>query len=781
MKLNHRILLLIAPVILFSAAASSYIIYVTQKDALIKRTDSYLQLNMEKLAGYYRQTNTLVSSYAYTLAKSDIIRHYFFHEQNPFRELELVDNLHETIHTLQPKQKQFVALSILNGQRKVLYYAERSNDPFAQMDPKLLRYIGQIYQQTKKTAYVGYTENSSGEGVLLRYDVLDTKTLETPLSYNQDEIFFVVVYATLNRFNVLKKNLEFDNKTTIFFTGKPPEKEGLSQTVELQSGLSATLDPAPFILNHQLNSIQKELIFAFGISAFFTVLLLLLLLYKHVINPISRLDNQLQEVENNERKNIEVLPTNDEIGRLSSRFYVMYTELEKTYQQTKVLAENDHLTNLANRHQFQRHAKTILSQTHTHVWALYIDLDNFKYVNDKYGHQIGDSLLINFANHVKTLCQYFNQTYQIHSLASRLSGDEFAILLQSSTEQPGIEDEFAQKLLEPIQNRTHSPMGNFPITASIGIATFPEDGQHIEKLLSNADTAMYQAKNAGKNQIAHYSRELDKIVQRRANIERALRAGSFDHEFSLVYQPYFTCSGKAVSGFEVLLRWESAHLGDISPDEFIPIAEQTGLFGEIDRWVIRKAFEEFSRVQEIQTEPKKIAINLSSAELDSMQLAEYIEELAITYRIPVHLIEFEITETFAAESQSFPLLHELSKLGFGLTIDDFGSGYTSISQLVQYPVQKIKLDRQFLDTLIASQKHQVVKPLIDLCHSQNMKVTAEGIETESMHQWLSDYQCDYLQGYYFGKPMTVAELKNWKYNQEESDNEPNYRSIAQPS
>lgn len=205
MKLSHRILLLIAPVILMGAAASTYIIYVMQKDALIKRTDSYLQLNMEKLAGYYRQTNTLVSSYAYTLAKSDIIRHYIHHEQNPFRELELVDNLNDTIYALQPKQQQFVALSILNSQHKVLYYADRSHDPFAQIDPKILNYTEQVYRQTKKLKYVGYTENSSGEGVLVRYDVLDTKTLQTPLSYNQNEIFFVLVYATLDRFNHLKK------------------------------------------------------------------------------------------------------------------------------------------------------------------------------------------------------------------------------------------------------------------------------------------------------------------------------------------------------------------------------------------------------------------------------------------------------------------------------------------------------------------------------------------------------------------------------------------------
>ncbi len=761
MKLNHRILLLIAPVVLFSAAASSYIIYVTQKDALIKRTDSYLQLNMEKLAGHYRQTNSLLSSYAYTLAKSDIIHHYFFHQKNPFRELELVDNLHRTIQALQPKEKQFVALSILNGEKNPLYYAERSEDPFAKMDARILHRITEVYDTTHDTSYVGYSENSASEGVLIRYDVLDTKTLETPLSYNQDEVFFITVSATLERFNQLRKQLEEDNKSLIYFTNKAPDKQGLHQTVELQPGFYANLDPAPYLLANQLHSIQKELFIAFSVSALLTVILLLLLLYKHVINPISRLDNQLQEVESNKRRNIDVLNSNDEIGRLSSRFYAMYTELEDTYRRTKVLAENDHLTKLANRHQFQRHAELILSQDHVHVWVLYIDLDNFKYVNDKYGHQIGDSLLINFAKHVQTLCLEFNRSHQVYGLASRLSGDEFAILLHSPFLQPDCADDFALKLLQPIQHRNNSPLGNFPITASVGIATYPDDGIHIEKLLSNADTAMYQAKNAGKNQIAHYSVELDSIVQRRGSIERALREGEFDNEFHLVYQPYFTCKEGEFAGFEVLLRWQSEKLGDISPDEFIPIAEQTGLFGSIDRWVVKQAFAQFNTIQALFDQPQKIAINLSSAELDSLHLAEFIEQQAKNYNVIPPLIEFEITETFAAESQSFPLLHELSRLGFGLTIDDFGSGYTSITQLVQYPVQKIKLDRLFLDTLIASKKQNVVKPLIELCHSQNMKVTAEGIETEEMYRWLADYRCDYLQGYYFDHPMDMAELTEW--------------------
>lgn len=765
MKLNHRILLLIAPVILLSAAASSYIIYTSQKDALLKRTDSYLQLSMEKLASHFRQTRALVNSYSFTLAKSDIIRHYFYYEHNPYRELELVDNLHQTISILQPSDSQHVALSILDGDKNILYYAENSYDPFAQMDPLVKQFVDQRFNQTARTSDVSYTENSAGEGILVRYDVLDTKTLQTPLSYNRDEVFFIVVYVVLDKFNALRQHIEFDNQSPIFFQDHPPQNTlRLTQSVELQSGMYAILDPAPLLFRDRLARIQKELMLAFGFSALVTVLLLLILLYKHVINPILRLDKQLQEVENKQRKNIEILNSQDEIGRLSSRFYAMYTELDSTYQRTKTLAEYDHLTKLANRRQFQVQAEKTLLETprNSHIWVLYIDLDNFKYVNDKYGHQIGDSLLVSFADHVRRLCEAFNQQHYTYSLAARLSGDEFAIVLCAPSRKVNCATQFAQRLLDPMQKQDNSPLGHFPITASIGIATYPEDGQQIEKLLLNADTAMYQAKNAGKNQVAYYSQQLDEIVQRRNTIERALRLGHFDQEFSLVYQPYFTCSGHQVAGFEVLLRWESEQLGDVSPDEFIPIAEQTGLFGQIDRWVIQSAFAELNTLREQFTQPIQISINLSSAELDSQHLAQFIHQHAQQHQVVPRWVDFEITETFAADSKSFPLLHELSRLGYGLTIDDFGSGYTSIAQLVQYPVQKIKFDRAFLDTLIATNKQKVIKPLIDLCHSQHIKVTAEGIESETMHQWLANYRCDYMQGYFFGKPMSLSEVCAWQ-------------------
>ncbi|KJY83726.1 diguanylate phosphodiesterase [Vibrio galatheae] len=760
MKLNTRVLLLVAPVILLSAAVSSYSIYFNQKDALIKREQSYLQLSMEKLAGHFRQSTALLNSYSLTLTKSDIIRHYFGQPENPYREMKLIENLQSTIENLQPSKQDNFAVAIVDGKNQVRFYADNQNDPFSVLDENVRQYVQRTYQTTGKMSHTGFTQSYQGQSILIRYDVLDESTLMSPLSYNKDQIFFIVVSLSLEKFDQLKHILEFDNDSSIYFSPNPVHKPGLTQSVELKSGLYAVLDPAQYLITQKLAKIEQRLMLSFGISSLMTVLILLFLLYRHVIQPITHLDRQLQEVELRKRSNIEKLENNNEIGRLSARFYEMYQELNLSYQKTKAMAENDHLTQLANRYQFQMYVERTLANkfNYSYAWILYIDLDNFKYVNDKYGHHVGDSLLVNFAEHIKRISQDNEQRYGIKSLASRLSGDEFAIFIAAN--QSGMyADTIAHSVLEPIQNHTNASIGSFPITASIGIASYPEDGTTLAKLLSHADTAMYQAKRAGKNQIAHYSKELDKLVQRRAQVERALRNGDLENEFTLLYQPYFDRDGIQILGVEALLRWDSPKLGKVTPSEFIPISEQIGLFGTIDRWVIKQAFIDFQQLQDCFDSPIQLSINLSSAELDSLQLAADIQTLMEQYPVQPHLIDFEITETFASDSQSYLLLHELAQVGFRLTIDDFGSGYTSITQLVEYPVQKIKFDREFLETIIKTNNQQVVKPLVDLCHSQSMMVTAEGIESAEMHRWLADNQCDYMQGYYLSPPLSLTQLR----------------------
>ncbi|MGY5614512.1 putative bifunctional diguanylate cyclase/phosphodiesterase [Vibrio brasiliensis] len=760
MKLNTRVLLLVAPVILLSAAISSYSIYMNQKDAFIKRENSYLQFSMEKLASHFRQSISLINSYSLTLTKSDIIRRYFGQPDNPYREMRMIESLQDTIQSLQPNQEDDIAVAIIDGQQNVRFYADNQSDPFAKLDENVLKYVQHFYQNTGDNSHTGFAKGYQGQSILIRYDVLDAHTLSSPLSYNKDQVFFVVVSLSLSKFDQLKSSLEFDNDSSIFFSSQPVTKSGLTQSIELKTGLYATLDPAQYLITEKLAKIEQRLLLSFGASSAATVLILLFLLYRHVISPITHLDRQLREVELRQRVNIEKLTSKNEIGRLSVRFYDMYKELNSSYQKTKAMAENDHLTQLANRYQFQVYVERTLANKHrfTHAWILYIDLDNFKYVNDKYGHHIGDSLLVNFAEHIRTLSQSKQQHHDIECMASRLSGDEFAIFI-AADHNGQYADHIAQAVLEPIQNYADPKLGRFPITASIGIASYPDDGMVLAKLLSNADTAMYQAKRAGKNQIAHYSKELDDIVQRRTQVERALRNGDLDNEFTLLYQPYYDRLGEKIKGVEALLRWDSPKLGKVTPTEFIPISEQIGLFGMIDRWVIKQAFKDFTQLQACFDEPIQLSVNLSSAELDSLQLANDIEELMSLYPIQADLIDFEITETFASDSQSYSLLYALTQMGFKLTIDDFGSGYSSITQLVEYPVQKIKFDREFLETLIKTDNQQVVKPLVDLCHSQSMMVTAEGIESPEMHRWLADNKCDYMQGYYLSAPLPLSQLQ----------------------
>ncbi|MGR5254474.1 putative bifunctional diguanylate cyclase/phosphodiesterase [Vibrio astriarenae] len=763
MKLQTRILILVAPVIILSAALSGYTIYLNQKDALSKREDSYLELSMGKLASHFNNAISMLNSYSLTLTKSDIIRDYYLNYADPYRELQLVERLQQTISSLKATPDSFVGIAMLDDKQRIRYYSDNSEEPFSTFDPLLFQYTRTIYRQTKQNSHTGYTQNLQGEGVLVRYDALDANTLSPPLSYNHNQLMFIVVVVSLNEFNQERKLIEFDNDSAIFFSDTPPDihNKPLAQTVALMDSFYATLDPAQYIFDNKLRKMAGNLMVAFSLSSLFSILILLALLYRHVIRPISRLDKQLRQVDSNQRDNIEVLYSDDEVGRLSISFHDMYDKLARSYEKTKVLAENDQLTGLANRRVFQQHVRSALANLSAgqHAYLLYIDLDNFKYVNDKYGHQIGDRVLTRFANHINQLVDEFKQQGILTGLPSRLSGDEFAIFIVTDSATQSVARDFADKLLAPIQNKRSSVIGNFPITASIGIASYPDDGHEITTLISSADTAMYQAKRAGKNQVSYYSKELDRVVQRRTQIERALRTKQFDEEFSLTYQPYYDRTGKHIVGVEALLRWDNDKLGSVSPEEFIPIAEQIGLFGSIDRWVIKNAFHNFSEIQSAFSHDVHLSINLSSAELDSTNLAHFIEDCLSVYDVNPRMIDFEITETFAGQSQGFPLLHHLSQLGFSLTIDDFGSGYTSITQLVQYPVQKIKLDRYFLETLMMTSNEKVVKPLIDLCHAQNMLVTAEGIESEEMFTWLANNKCDHFQGFYFSGPLSLDALQ----------------------
>ena len=304
----------------------------------------------------------------------------------------------------------------------------------------------------------------------------------------------------------------------------------------------------------------------------------------------------------------------------------------------------------------------------------------------------------------------------------------------------------------------NSSAGNFPVSASIGIAIYPRDGEHATELVVNADAAMYQAKRAGKNQFHYYSRELAAKARREQLIENQLRKQDFS-EFELHYMPLIDANSNQLIGVEALLRWFSSELGVVSPAEFIPIAETRGLYAELDLWVFNRALDDLPSLQKIIGDKGKLSINISSAQLDS---GEFFYQLMLALKnkgATSANLELEITETFDAvmSKRVESNLALLKQAGFTLALDDFGSGHTSLNQLVEYPVDVIKIDKSLIDHMLGSGLDLVVA-LIAFCKQLGFFVTAEGVETQQQAQALREAGVDALQGYYFDKPLTLDEI-----------------------
>lgn len=433
------------------------------------------------------------------------------------------------------------------------------------------------------------------------------------------------------------------------------------------------------------------------------------------------------------------------------------TEMTDSQEQT------DPLTGLASRLTFRRNMAKQLSLSQLNrqpLTLLYFDLDNFKYVNEKHGYEIGDKLLKSISRRLSHLVSlHFNREGERPWLA-RLSGDEFAVVLPlySSTQA----EPLVHKIQELFWDGFRFELGTFPISASIGIASFPLDGHTTTQLVSNAEMAMNQAKSLGLNHYKVYSYHLARIARRRHEIEHELKHADYDQEFTLHFMPIIDSQGQ-VHSCEALLRWTSAHLGTVSPDEFIPIAEASGLFQKVDLWVARQAMQSYSKLQQLFGPDVKLAINVSSAELSGRGFYRAFTQLAQQYEVPPQGIEVEITETYAKEHSEAVLdrLANLQSKGFSIAIDDFGSGYTSLLQVMDFPVDRVKFDKSLVERLCEADKHELLRSLVQLCHKQQITIVAEGVESSAQKAKLLGAGVDYLQGYLFAKPMPMTQLKRW--------------------
>lgn len=416
----------------------------------------------------------------------------------------------------------------------------------------------------------------------------------------------------------------------------------------------------------------------------------------------------------------------------------------------------DEVTGVPNRRYFMENSEKMkeVSLLNNKMFALiFIDLDNFKYVNDTYGHAIGDIVL-------KSFCKKINKRLKGKYFLARFGGDEFVISIENINNE-----EEVLKVVEEIVDECNIPMkiNNKDIynTVSIGISMCSNRGEPIQVLLKKADIAMYKAKSTGKNKFILFNKDMSEKMDRELQLSRCIRKSIEKNEIYFLMQPKYWTKSKKVQGFEVLARWHSSELGFVSPVEFIPTAEDNGFIIEIGKLLIKDSFKKCKILKEKIGEDFKVAVNLSEIQIRDEELISFIKENIEAENINPKNIEFEVTETMIMTSlkNNVKVLEELKKIGVSIALDDFGTGYSSLNYLRKLPIDTVKIDKSFVDDIGKEFKDEcIIEKIVELAHLLNLEVVAEGVENEEQFEFLKDIDCDMIQGYYFSKPKTFDEI-----------------------
>ncbi|HEY3055473.1 MAG TPA: EAL domain-containing protein [Thermoanaerobaculia bacterium] len=431
---------------------------------------------------------------------------------------------------------------------------------------------------------------------------------------------------------------------------------------------------------------------------------------------------------------------------------------ERTYaeEQIKHLAYHDALTGLPNRLLFKDRLTVALSHAqrdHSRLAVVFLDLDRFKVINDSLGHNIGDQLLQAVAARVQS-CVRDSDT------VARLGGDEFTLLLPSlgRSEDAAL---VAQKIIEAVRYPFHIEGREFFITTSSGISLYPEDGADAATLIKNADTAMYQAKESGRDNYQLFNAFVNAKALQRIALEHGLRRALVNQELMLYYQPIFDLRSGRITGMEALLRWTHPDMGSVPPAVFIPIAEATGVMVPIGGWALRTACRQAKSWHDAGFRHLTLAVNLSMTQLQQIDLVDRIKEVLDETGLKPELLELEITESSAMQSPetSVRTLVELKKLGIRVSLDDFGTGHSSLSYLKRFPIDTLKIDQSFVRDINAdADTAAIVTAIIAMAHSLRMKVIAEGVEQTEQAAFLKRHQCDQMQGYLVKPPVPASEF-----------------------
>ena len=446
------------------------------------------------------------------------------------------------------------------------------------------------------------------------------------------------------------------------------------------------------------------------------------------------------------------------------------TEHRATQARIHELAFFDTVTQLPNRAFFMQRlseALAISQRKNRRMALLFVDLDQFKRINDSWGHHVGDDLLRQVS---QRLGETLRRSDSIGRMAAeddptlaRLGGDEFVVLL-SELDQPEHASSAARRILEQLKKPFVIEGNEVFISGSVGIAIYPDDGLDEQSLLKHADMAMYQVKKEGRNGYSFFTEKMNTRAIERLNMEASLSRALDRGEFRLYYQPKISAISERVSGAEALIRWQHPELGLIGPNQFIPLAEDTGIIVPVGKWVLEEACRQLAQWQPDLEPGFQICVNLSAAQFAQSDLLDTIEQALRAAAIPAGQLQLELTETILMSDmgRSLEILQELRDRGVELAIDDFGTGYSSLNYLKRLPIACLKIDRSFVrDVTTDTRDEAIVRSTIALAHNLGLRVTAEGIENEDQRDALISYGSDELQGYHYSPPMPASDFMAW--------------------
>lgn len=520
-------------------------------------------------------------------------------------------------------------------------------------------------------------------------------------------------------------------------------------------------------LNYTLNENRKRLALFLFISIILILIVFNYLLHFGISIPLDKLMEQISKIKSGNYSETTVVKTADELEEISKNMNMLSDAVSSREQALKdsqkdleYYSTHDELTGLLNRRSFSiklDYALKVAKRNSKKLAVLFLDLDQFKQINDTLGHSIGDNLL-------KQVASRLRESLRDSDILSRVGGDEFNIFVEGFKNTRELQT-FAKKILDDFEEPFVDTKNELMTSVSIGIAVFPEDGLNSETLIKNADLAMYSAKETGRNSYSFYSSALSKLLNDRMSIVNALKWSiKTQNEFVLYYQPKISTKTQKIIAVEALIRWNSSELGFVTPDRFIEIAEETHMIIDIGKWVINQACKDFVKLKESGFKLEQVSVNVSSIQLQYSDMLKTIKEVIDSTNIQASELELEITESYIAtnEDSAIDTLSEFRDMGIGIAIDDFGTGYSSLSYLQKLPISRLKIDKAFIGDLENSlESIAVVKAILALGEAFYLNITVEGVETQKQVDFFSNKNCEEIQGYFYSKPLPINELKKF--------------------